>query len=422
MIIYHQKFKNERIEEEFRSIENGLEMPIGSTERSRLNRKAERLYEKTQQVGRLLPDEMLGLDCVQSFVTNMSTATTLEELDLTQGVTLPEELLSSSSTEWTSPRWAKAGDIVFFMHSKTARSSITRLRSELMRHSEAIYADDYDRLMTYLEHSLDIHSRYGGKIFAIGRVCGGPEYVEPHELFENIFHWRSRTFSAIDNIHILENPIDISSFREYIRISRSGAITPLVDYEFDRLREDLGKFNSIPEYVRNAIARPLPLRSINEKNWIEIANDYRRCFILEKQFRQFYVDYLIREIGDQKKFFTECRCQRPSMNDSFMDYVMHVNDKWLPVETKLSVAAEPNIVAQVSKYVYNSNVFLTDDGKRVVSGNEFHPGKVLIIDTEKIYIFDSASKTVNEIFNLDQITSRIALCTLKQEIIKALLH
>ena len=78
------------------------------------------------------------------------------------------------------------------------------------------------------------------------------------------------------------------------------------------LSEDIGRVNLIPEYVKSSIARPIPLRSINEENWIEIANDYRRCFILEKQFRKFYVDYLIREIGDQKRFFTECRCQRQS--------------------------------------------------------------------------------------------------------------
>ena len=81
-------------------------------------------------------------------------------------------------------------------------------------------------------------------------MCGGPEYVEPDDVFDTIFHWKSRTYSAIDNIHILENPIDISTFRDYIFISRAGAITPLFDHEFDRLREDIGRVNLIPEYVK----------------------------------------------------------------------------------------------------------------------------------------------------------------------------
>ena len=420
MIITHQKYARERIEEELCAIESFLEIPPTSSDRARLERRRELFSEKTQQVGRVLPDEMLGLDCVQSFVTNMSTVSSLEELAIREGITLPEELISSSSTEWTSPRWAKAGDIVFFMHSKTARSTITRLRSELIHSRDQISGTDYDLLMTYLEHALEIHSKYGGKIFALGRVCGGPEYVEPDDVFDNIFHWKSRTYSAIDNIHILENPIDISTFRDYIFISRAGAITPLFDHEFDRLREDIGRVNLIPEYVKSSIARPIPLRSINGENWIEIANDYRRCFILEKQFRKFYVDYLIREIGDQKRFFTECRCQRQSMNDSFMDYVMLFDGKYLPVETKLSVAAEPNIVNQVSKYVYNSKVFLTDDGSRVVTGADFHPGKVMIIDTEHIFMFDSKTQTVNQIKDLDQIASKADLYSVEQVIRKNL--
>ena len=149
MIITHQKYARERIEEELCAIESFLEIPPTSSDRARLERRRELFSEKTQQVGRVLPDEMLGLDCVQSFVTNMSTVSSLEELAIREGITLPEELISSSSTEWTSPRWAKAGDIVFFMHSKTARSTITRLRSELIHSRDQISGTDYDLLMTF---------------------------------------------------------------------------------------------------------------------------------------------------------------------------------------------------------------------------------------------------------------------------------
>ena len=102
------------------------------------------------------------------------------------------------------------------------------------------------------------------------------------------------------------------------------------------------------------------------------------------------------------------------MNDSRMDYVIRFNKRYLPVETKLSVSAEPNIVSQVSKYVYNSQVFLTDDRKRRVTGEYFHPGKVLIIDTEKIFMYDAKSNLVEEILDLNQITSKADLSLVKQ--------
>lgn len=409
MIITYQKYIKAELEESIRCAESRYGFPLRSEEIALIDREADILYKKPQQIARVQHDEMVGLDCVQSYVSNMTTATTLLELSETDGVTLPEILIHDSCVDWTAPKWAKAGDVVFFMHSKTARSTITRLRTELNKSKAELDPSYYYRLMDYIEHALEIHSQYGGKIFAIGRICGAPEYIEPENFIDNVSHCRSRVYASVDNIVELEHPIDISDFHDYINISRGGSVTPLFDEEFDRLRKDICHKNPVPEYVKNAIARPVPLRLINDRNWFEVANDYRRSFILEKQFRQFYVDYLLRAIGDQKRFFTECRCQRKGMSDSFMDYVIRFDGKYLPVETKLSVKAEPDIVAQVGKYVHNSRVYLTIDNGRYVSGNGFHDGKVLIIDTEKVYMYDDASRKESEIFDLDGITTHGAL-------------
>ena len=420
MRISNQKYDERLIEERIKFAEDEFSLKTIFEEKLRFEEKREWLREKPQQVACANPDEIIGLECVQSFVSNMSTATSLEELEFTEGITLPENLIGSSEITWTSPKWAKAGDVVFFMHSKTARTKITQLRSELIHRKDEFTSLDFNTLMGYLEHALDIHSKYGGKVFAVGRVCGGPEYVEPDNVLEEIFHWKSRNYSKIDNIQVLDKPIDISDFNNYLYISRGSATTPLFDREFDQLRTDIGQKNRLPDYVSNAIARPIPLRSINSKNWIEVANVFRRCFILEKQFRQFYVDYLLHDIGDQKRFFTECRCQRDDISDSFMDYVICFEGKYLPVETKLAVSAEPNIVGQVSKYVHNTNVFLTSDGKRCTSGDRFHDGKVLIIDTERMYIYDDRSNTVRGVFDLDMLKSKEELSTIKQMILAQL--
>ena len=115
----------------------------------------------------------------------------------------------------------------------------------------------------------------------------------------------------------------------------------------------------------------------------------------------------------------ECRCQRSDINDSFMDYVMLFDGKYLPVEVKLSVPAEPNIIGQVSKYVFNSQVYLNTDGKSV-SGNDFHHGKVLILDTESLYMFDMTSGTVDKIYDLDNIRRLQDLEKVKRIIISKL--
>ena len=420
MIITHQKYEKDKLREEIIFAEREAGHMLSDREIAFFGEKMELFSEKPQQVARALPEEIIGQDCAQSFVSNMSAPTSLEELAYTDGLTLPENLMSEPTNEWTAPKWAKAGDVVFFMHSKTARSSLTALRTELTSRKADFTALDYNRLLGWLDHALDIHAQYGGKIFAVGRVGGGPEYAETDSLLESILHWRSRNYSAIDNILILEHPLDISSFREYIYISRGSATTPLFDKEFSHLRDDIGRENALPAYVMDAVARPLPLRTISKNNWIEVSNDYRRCFILEKQFRQFYVDYLLRYIGDQKRFFTECRCQRSDINDSFMDYVMLFNGKYIPVEVKLAVSAEPNIIGQVSKYVHNSKVFLTDDGSRYITGRDFHDGKVLIIDTEKLYMYDDLTRTVAEIYELDSIIGNSDIAEVRKVIIENL--
>ena len=99
---------------------------------------------------------------------------------------------------------------------------------------------------------------------------------------------------------------------------------------------------------------------------------------------------------------------------------MRFDGKYLPVETKLSVNAEPNLIGQVRKYVFNSKVFLTEDGSRYVTSADFFPGKVLIIDTEKIYMYNAATNFVNAIFDLDQLKSKADLDKVEQAVRESL--
>lgn len=417
------KIQNQKVRripsEEYLEIYNAIDASINIAFDD-IEREIEECESKVQQIARADQNENVGMECVQAYVSNISTFTSLDELDYFDGFTLVENVLESTENEWTAPKWAKAGDVVFFMHSKTARTSITRLRSELITNKDKYDIETYNKLMNYLAHALEVHSEYGGKIFAIGRICGGPEYVSTEETVARLFHWKSRNYSAIDNIITLNKPIDISEFRDYIYISRGSATTALFDNEFVKLREMISHTTTLPSYVADATAKPLPLREINKHNWITVANDYRRCFILEKQFRKFYVDYLLAELGDQRKFYEECRCQRTDINDSFMDYVIMFNHKYLPVEVKLSVLAEPNIKHQVSKYVYNTKVFLTVDGKKTTSAEKFNSGKVLIIDTDSVYLYDSTTDLVSNIFSLDTLTCKNDIVVLRNIIAEKL--
>ncbi|MDD6276753.1 MAG: hypothetical protein PUB20_08045 [Clostridia bacterium] len=235
-------------------------------------------------------------DIVQSFISNISFPKTLDELYFyatEHGSFNVEDVLCENETVWTSPKWAKIGDIVFFMHSKTAKSTITRLRTQLNNQRDNISKKKYNVLMDWINRGLDLYKQYGGKIFAIGRVIGAPEYIaDSDDDYEvaSFYHWGSKIYSEI-KVFVLETPIDISEFNDFIFVSRQSGITPVFGKEFIKLRDLVASKNETPEYFLNSVSIPLPLTKINSDNWFEITDEYRRSFMLESQFRSYYVDY-----------------------------------------------------------------------------------------------------------------------------------
>ena len=195
------------------------------------------------------------------------------------------------------------------------------LTKELENEKENYSEEEYQQFQEWLERGRKLHEQYGGKIFAVGRVVGAPEVHNIAE--ENDFdkyHWKNSIYANIDDIWLLENPVDISEFRYFIQIAMQTAITPVFGDSFEKLKElIISKNPYAPEYLREAEAAPMPLAKINKDNWLDVANLYRREFFLEIQFRKFYVEYFLSVFGDNKTFFSECRCQRADISDSFVD-------------------------------------------------------------------------------------------------------
>lgn len=132
--------------------------------------------------------------------------------------------------------------------------------------------------------------------------------------------------------------------------------------------------------------------------------EYRRRFFLEEAFRYYYVDYLLRELGDKKTFYRECNCYKHSGNPPRVDNIILFLGKYLPVEVKLSIHNEANLEGQVRQYCRLSRV---DLGKGKILENplqQMWSKNVLIIDTENVYIYDDLTSAVNHIYYLDRLT------------------
>ena len=378
---------------------------------------------KEFQVRHSLPE--YSNDIVQSFINNISFPKTLEELHFfttEHGSFNIEDVLYEEKIIWTSPKWAKIGDIVFFMHSKTAKSTITRLRTQLNNQRCNIEKEKYSVLMNWINRGLDLYKQYGGKIFAVGRVIGAPEYIADYDdNYEDAtyYHWGSRIYSEIE-VFVLETPVDISEFNNFIFISRQSGITPVFGKEFIKLRDLILSKNRTPEYFIKSVATPLPLTEISSNNWLNITDKYRRSFMLESQFRSYYTDYLLCEVSDRKTIYRECRCIKKDNSDTFADNVIYINGKYVPVEIKLSISAESNIKGQVKNYCNTDEIYIDTKRNKKINPNQIYNKNVIVIDTEGVYIFNSDNYELKHILSLNALTNISDIQMLKKNILKEL--
>ena len=354
---------------------------------------------------------------VQAFIDNISFPMTLEELERFADWFNVEEILNVDETEWTAPRWGVEGDVVFFFHAKTAIQKITMLETKLKREKTEYSAEDYQWLWKSLQRARELYKSYGGKIFAIGRVSGRTEYDSQEG--DEVLHWVSRFYAPIDRIFVLQQPIDISEFSDFLPVSTRGAITPVVGSDFDRLKKIICSKNEIPDYLKKSRAIPLPLQKINPENWLDVTQEYRRLFALEIQFRRFYVDYFLKVLGQQKTFYAECECYQQGRKTGFADNAIKLGGKWCFVEVKLNVHAEPHLHDQLKKYCHAERVIL-QKGERTLPQEKVWQNTMLVIDTEDFYIYSVSNDQLILLESLDKIKTEDNIKALQKRILPLL--
>ena len=327
---------------------------------------------------------------IQAFVTNIAAPKTLKELEWqidNSGFFVIDDLLyGGSETAWTVPRWAKIGDIVFFMHSKTSDQNLRGIRAEIRKNADCLYDSAKYLFNMWLNRGMKLHEVYGGTIFAIGIVCGAPYYEDADSERDEVIHWKSRIYAKINHVTLLKKPIHISEFNDIVTISRQSAITGVFGEAYTELMNRIMRNNDLPVCFRDKVAAEMPLTKISANNWLDITAEYRHAFFLEAQFRAYYVDYLLRELGDQKKFYAECRTKRKGYADAFVDNLILFHGKWLPVEVKLNIDLEKDLIGQLHRYVHTDGIYADN---RFVEPKQLWNNNVLVIDTDNIYVYES---------------------------------
>ena len=76
--------------------------------------------------------------------------------------------------------------------------------------------------------------------------------------------------------------------------------------------------------------------------------------------------------------------------------MIHWKDYYVPVEVKLNVKPEKDLLGQCDQYMYVDEIDLSKD--ITVKGEELIP-YVFVIDTEDVYLYDG--KMMEQIYSLD---------------------
>lgn len=353
---------------------------------------------------------------VQAYILNISAIQSIEELREMMSNSYPHTvemplLGSYNEVGWyTAPAWIMDGDIVFFYHAVTANEHNKRLRRKI-KHSGF---DDSEELNKYLDYCDDLYKKYGGRIYAVGKVVGNAFYSESE--WEHS-HFKSRIFAPISNVEKLDFLVHADMFKEFIPITRHSGVTPVLGNDFVKLKSVILRYNEL-SYIKECASVSIPLREVKKGNWLQSANANGRRYLYEAQFRKYYVDYFLICLSDDGKYHSEISCVKDKKISGRADDCIKFNGKYLFAEVKLHMFSKYDLIEQAQKYCNTDSCHL---GKDVISTECIYQNQVLLIDAERICIYDAKFKDcVSEVAELDSIKSMYDIRKIKNKIAKFL--
>lgn len=133
--------------------------------------------------------------------------------------------------EWTVDKNSQVGDIVFFMCAKTSKEHMGHVCAEARRQGCT------DQIIAFAEAERSLYKRYAGYIVAVGVIESEP--FQEEDAGYAFPYWRSPWYAKIGNFELLNIPLHISEYRDYITVSRTGAITRLTKEQEEILKNQI---------------------------------------------------------------------------------------------------------------------------------------------------------------------------------------
>ena len=133
---------------------------------------------------------------------------------------------------------------------------------------------------------------------------------------------------------------------------------------------------------------------------MEITKAYRTRFLLESNFRSYYVDNFLKILSG-KKVYRECQCYTKQTPLARVDNVFEFNGKKILLEVKLNILLEKDIIAQLKQYINAEYLYLTNDYTKRVT--DFERTYMYIIDVFGFYKFLPNENKIIKLFDLDEL-------------------
>lgn len=276
------------------------------------------------------------LDGVLNMVKgNKSVAKWATDLDMLLNFRLEDEVF------WTAPKWLTQGDLIFFYQTKRAKIRTAKLLADAR--------EKFPRkrsLINLLERAKENADLYAGSIFACASVAGATRLFEKQEK-----HFVSRLFAPLKEVYVLGHPLRQEAFNDYVKIGLS-TITPIYEREFNGIKKLLEERDDVPPFLQDAALGDKTFKNANVGNWRSVSCQPDTKFIHEAQLRSYLIDFFLGEIKDiGTPLLEECECFRDKAKTGRADYFIKVGGRWIPVEAKLDISREKNLLIQAGKYM-----------------------------------------------------------------------
>jgi hypothetical protein len=198
-----------------------------------------------------------------------------------------------------------------------------------------------------LRRQLILVESFAGSIFGFAEVSGRPQ-----KAFDSNKHFHGTIYAPLDTFYVFKNPLPAEEFADVLKIGQNTT-TPMYGEQFEKIKNKLAMKNVLPKSLKDTEPTSIGFKDTNSKNWTLISCNNQARFINEAQLRTYLIDYLLEEIKDPRStIHFECDCFRNSNRTGIADYFIKFEGNWVPVEAKLNVLAEEDLLAQISKYIH----------------------------------------------------------------------